>query len=256
MFPLLDDDAPNPLELFQIWLNLPAESKLADPYFSMLWARDVPVVDGARRPRAHHEVTVVAGDARRPRAAAAAARLVGVAARHRRRRSGTSPRTGRVVVDARRRRGDTSRACSTSTRARSRVGGTAVDAPTGAVVRGRRRRADRRRAPTAPQVLVLQGRPIGEPVAQYGPFVMNEQARDRAGVRRLPAHRVRRLAVAAATTRCTRADRGPLRPPRRRHRGRRSPANRSTGRTGQAEQLQPAVLDHGRARARRLERVR
>ena len=42
MFPLVDRDGPNPLELFQIWLNLPAEDKLADPHFTMLWADDIP----------------------------------------------------------------------------------------------------------------------------------------------------------------------------------------------------------------------
>src|SRR5262245_52394004 len=44
MFPLVDPDRPNPLELFQIWLNLPAADKLVDPYFTMLWDADIPRV--------------------------------------------------------------------------------------------------------------------------------------------------------------------------------------------------------------------
>jgi len=31
MFPLLRSDAPNDLELFQIWLNLPARDKAGGP---------------------------------------------------------------------------------------------------------------------------------------------------------------------------------------------------------------------------------
>ena len=42
MFPLLNEDAPNPLELFQIWLNLPASDKMVDPYFTMLWSHVTP----------------------------------------------------------------------------------------------------------------------------------------------------------------------------------------------------------------------
>jgi quercetin 2,3-dioxygenase len=42
MFPLINQDSDNPLELFQIWLNLPKANKFVEPYFKMLWAESVP----------------------------------------------------------------------------------------------------------------------------------------------------------------------------------------------------------------------
>ncbi len=45
MFPLLSPDDDNPLELFQIWLNLPPESKMVDAYFGMLWSEDIPTIE-------------------------------------------------------------------------------------------------------------------------------------------------------------------------------------------------------------------
>jgi len=42
MFPLLNRDKENPLELFQIWLNLPKVNKLTSPHFAMLWADAIP----------------------------------------------------------------------------------------------------------------------------------------------------------------------------------------------------------------------
>ena len=44
MFPLLNDGTTNTLELFQIWLNLPKANKFVDPHFKMLWNEDIPVV--------------------------------------------------------------------------------------------------------------------------------------------------------------------------------------------------------------------
>jgi quercetin 2,3-dioxygenase len=61
MFPLLRTDRENPLELFQIWLNLPASKKMAEPHFTMFWSEDIPrhvSVDAQGRTT---EITVIAG---------------------------------------------------------------------------------------------------------------------------------------------------------------------------------------------------
>lgn len=45
MFPLLHPDKENPMELFQIWINLPKASKKASPYFRMMWSEEIPKVE-------------------------------------------------------------------------------------------------------------------------------------------------------------------------------------------------------------------
>lgn len=44
MFPLVKQDETNPMELFQIWLNLPKADKMVEPHFKMLWNEQIPKI--------------------------------------------------------------------------------------------------------------------------------------------------------------------------------------------------------------------
>jgi redox-sensitive bicupin YhaK (pirin superfamily) len=174
MFPLLDPDAPNPLELFQIWLNLPAANKMVDPYFTMLWDEDLPrhvATDAGGRTTT---VTVIAGEllglrppppppdswASRPESDLAIWHIAIEAGASFELPPAADPGTIRVlyVFDG-----------------SATVGEHDLVAATGARLRVEKSVAISTGADGA-EILVLQGRPIGEPVAQYGPFVMNDNA--------------------------------------------------------------------------------
>lgn len=42
MFPLISQTQDNPLELFQVWLNLPKIHKFVEPHFTMFWSHSIP----------------------------------------------------------------------------------------------------------------------------------------------------------------------------------------------------------------------
>jgi redox-sensitive bicupin YhaK (pirin superfamily) len=168
MFPLLYADRDNPLELFQIWLNLPAAGKMAEPRYAMFWRESQPrfvsgdggvtveiiagEVEGIHAPvppppswaadPGHHVaiwvITLAPG----------AAWTLPVAGQGLNRslyfHRGTSLRVaGREIAAGH---------------------GLALHADRETLLENGDGRAD---------LLLLQGRPIAEPVAHYGPFVMN-----------------------------------------------------------------------------------
>lgn len=61
MFPLVNDDKDNPLELFQIWLNLPAENKFVDPHYKMLWKKDIPDIEINENQKGKVNIKLIAG---------------------------------------------------------------------------------------------------------------------------------------------------------------------------------------------------
>jgi len=61
MFPLLSKEQENPLELFQIWLNLPKRNKMVDPHFTMLWGEKIPRLRRMQGDKEMVHVEIIAG---------------------------------------------------------------------------------------------------------------------------------------------------------------------------------------------------
>lgn len=61
MFPLIHKDKENPMELFQIWLNLPKKNKMVAPHFKMFWRETIPVVKHKDSSGKHTLIEVIAG---------------------------------------------------------------------------------------------------------------------------------------------------------------------------------------------------
>ena len=61
MFPLVNMDRDNPLELFQVWLNLPAEDKFVKPHYKMLWKEDIPILKLKDKNGKTIEIRIIAG---------------------------------------------------------------------------------------------------------------------------------------------------------------------------------------------------
>lgn len=174
MFPLRKRETDNPLELFQIWVNLPKADKMVAPYFTMMWDEQTPRRTFRDADGRETVVTVVAGalDDATPKApppnswaarpeSALAIWIVELAPGARWMMPPAPDGTHRTLYTY---EGD-----------HTRIG--ALDTEGRMVVQVRPGRpVPLVGGPQGSKVLMLQARPIGEPVAQYGPFVMNTKA--------------------------------------------------------------------------------
>jgi len=172
MFPLVNQKSPNTLKLFQIWLNLPASKKMVEPAFVMHWREQIPTVEADN---GRIKVTVWAGEfmgkkALRPPTDSwasdpgndVAVWLV------------TLEPGGRLTLPAAAGGSAVNRNIYFYEGEGLEVGGKQVKPNHKAKLAADREAELHNPHPTSPAgVLMLQGRPIDEPIAQHGPFVMN-----------------------------------------------------------------------------------
>lgn len=166
MFPLIHRDKPNTLHLFQIWLNLPKKSKFVPANYKMIWKEELKKVS----PSEGVVITLIAGEYNGVRAIAPTPD------------SWANDPSNKVDIFLIEMEKDSELLLKSTSETVNRnlyfYEGTIIDL-NGIEVAVKQRvklgnsDVNLTNADETAKFLVLQGEPINEPVAQYGPFVMN-----------------------------------------------------------------------------------
>jgi redox-sensitive bicupin YhaK (pirin superfamily) len=173
MFPLLNTKGDNRLELFQIWLNLPAGKKYVEPHYRMFWSEDIPKAEFTDIQGKKTIISIIAGEAEEKQALLpppdswASEKRNDVNIWLLKMEPGASwkiPGTNDKV----------SRALYFYEGKSLLINGEQIPEYHSIQLRGDSPVALRNGNSFA-ELLFLQGLPIDEPVVQYGPFVMNTQ---------------------------------------------------------------------------------
>jgi quercetin 2,3-dioxygenase len=174
MFPLLHKDKENPLELFQIWLNLPKAKKLTEPHFAMLWADTIPTFTHKDALGKATHVKVIAGKIENTNAPAPAPNSWAADTSHE-----VAIWTIKIEAGAQWKLPIASAYVNRSLYFYSgdsiQIAGQNFSAHQ-AIELHAHEEVVLQNGNSESHLLLLQGKPIGEPVAQHGPFVMNTPA--------------------------------------------------------------------------------
>ncbi|WP_338448659.1 pirin family protein [Niallia oryzisoli] len=173
MFPLVHQDKGNPLELFQIWLNLPAKNKFAEPEYKMLWAEDIPVIQSVVDNGKKSTVRLIAGN------------LLGKDSLEPSKASWAKDKDNHVGIYLIKMEPEASFTFPAVSETLNRnvyyyegneisIGETVITSMNRVKLAGGTETTIINGSAES-YLLVLEGEPIQEPVAQYGPFVMNTQ---------------------------------------------------------------------------------
>jgi len=174
MFPLLKQDDNNPLELFQIWLNLPRAGKFVDPYFLMLWNENIPLLEMEDESGRKTTIKVIAGNLGNKKADSPPPDSWAATDDH-------DVAIWVITLDPKVKWSLPAASQGTNRSLYFFEGeGLQIEDETIPSYKGIELDATQEvfleNGPNQSRLLMLQGKPMNEPVVQHGPFVMNTEA--------------------------------------------------------------------------------